>query len=377
MQPLARDGYTEAQVLALLQSSQVETTFGVDLLTPSLAFIESITDDVDAEGARVGRNMFANAHGSCDLTISRELAWGRDRVRPWMTLSSSLLGISGVRFNQGVYVMSEPESSFGQTPRSWPVTGLDQLSLLGSIGDSHSVLVGANVLAAVRTALTLGGWLAPILLDSSGAAKTLTATMTWALTSSDSPTWLRVVNELLASIGYRGAWVDWDGALRSGPYILPADRPAEMRLDVGHLTKGIVNGDRKVAHPLWSAPNQWVFVAQNWPTPPVNGNGRYETDNQSVGLSSKDSLERTAMAPPQFLDATTQADLVSQGNRIKAADMRSTEVISVTTGPLPCMWHSDRFEYADSALGQDRQTVARSWVLPLAGGDATQEMETV
>lgn len=377
MQPLARQGYSEGDILALITGTQVDTAFGVDLLTPSLAFIEDISEDVDSNSGRVERNMLANAHGSCDLVISRELAWGRDRVRPWMTLSSSLLGVTGVRFNLGVYLLSEPESSLGETPQSWPVSGLDQLSLMGSIGDSHSVLVGANVLSAVRSALTLGGWVAPILLDSSGAAKVLQATMTWPLTSSDSPTWLRVANELLAAIGYRGLWVDWDGAARGTPYVLPQDRPSELRLDVGSLTRGIVAPHRKVAHPLWSAPNEWVGVANNWPTPPVNGNGRYETDNQSVGLSSKDSLERTVPAPPRFLDATTQADLVTQLDRIKASDMRSTEVISVTTGPNPAMWHADRFEYADAALGGDRQTVARSWVLPLTGADASLELETV
>lgn len=376
MQPLARDGYTAAQVSALLTSPDMVIDMGVDLLNADLSLVEDISADVDPAGSKVGRYMLANAHGSCDLTVSRELAWGKARVRPWVTQSSLTAGVS-VRWNLGVYVLTTPESSYGETPRAWPVVGHDQLSLLGSIGDSYSVAAGANVLDAVRATLTLGGIVAPILLDSSGSAKVLTSDMTWPLTSSDSPTYLRVANELLASISYRGLWVDWDGAFRGTPYVTPADRPAEMRLDVGSLITGIVAEDRRVANDLWSAPNSWVFIGNNWSTAPVSDNGRYETSNQSAGLSSIDSLERVVMAPAQFLDATTQADLELQGDRIKAADMRSTEVISITTSPLPCMWHADRFEYADAALGSDRQTVSRSWVLPLDGSDSTIELETV
>jgi len=379
MQPLIappRQGFTAAQVTALLVAPDLSVDFGCEILDASLALVEDISADVS--GGTIHRVNAAAVHGTCELTISRELAWGRDRIRPFMVLSSSTAGVSDCRFNLGVFLLVTPDTALGQTPQSWQVTGYDQLFLLQAYtGDTYNVQAGYLVLDAVRAFITAAGVTSPVLLDSSADAKVLAEEMIWWQTSSDSPTWLQIVNDLLASVGYRGIWVDQDGAFRSGPYVLPELRASEWRLDVGSLTTGIVAADRTVAADVWGAPNRWRFIRNGMGVAPVEGVGRYTTSNPDVGPSSIASLGRVVPAPVTYLDAVDQASLVTQGDRIKAAAMRTTEVIALKLSPMPLAWHADRVTYADAALGADREAQCRSFDLPLTGEDMTYVIESL
>jgi len=379
VQPLTaapRDAFTTAQVTALLVAPDLEVDFGVELLSPSLALLEDISADVS--GGAVKRDCLANVHGTVDLTISRALAWGRDRIRPYMTLSSATAGVSGCLWNLGVYLLTTPDTTLGESPQSYSVTGFDQLHLLqDNVGDSYTVAAGANVLAAVRAALAAAGVTAPILLDTAASAKTLASVMTWPQTSSESPTWMKVINDLLAAIGYRGIWCDWDGAFRSGPYVNPSDGAVEWTFAVGDLTLGIVAANRTVANDVWGAPNWWRFIMNGLTVAPVEGTGQYTTTNATTGPPSIASVGRTVHAPVVYLDAVDQASLVVQGDAIKAAAMRVTEVITASLSPFPAAWHFDVSTYSDAALGVDRKAQCRSWSLPLDGSDMAYTLESV
>lgn len=371
-----RDAYTTAQIAALLVAGDLEVDFGAEVLDASLAYVGDLTPDLS--DAKVSRDMLADIHGTCELTISRELAWGRDRVRLFMLVSSLTCGLVWVRFNLGVFLCTTPVLPLGEDPPTFVVSGFDQVMLLqGNIGDSYAVAGGANVLAAVRAAITAAGVVAPVLLDSTASTKTLVTAMTWPQTSSDNPTWLGVINDLLAAVGYRGVWCDQDGAFRSGPYVLPADRPSEWRLDVGNMDTGIVADARTVTADVWGAPNSWKFVMNGLDASPVNGVSSYSPTNPDVGASSIASLGRVVQGPVQYLDAVDFASLQVQGDRIKAAAMRVTEVLTLKMSPFPAAWHSDRYTYSDAALGADREVVCRSWSLPLTGEDMDVTVETV
>jgi hypothetical protein len=388
MQPLTaapRDGFTAAQVTALLVAPDITVDLGVDLLDASLNYVGDLSPDVVAAGSVVHRNNYAPVHGTVDLTISRQLAWGYDRVRPYVLLSSLTAGVTGCRFNQGAYLLTTPDTLLEESPQSWKVTGYDQIHILGDfVGDSYSVAAGANVLAAVRTVLTTAGISGPVLLDTAASAKVLATVMTWPLTSSNSPTWLKVINDLLAAISYRGIWCDWDGAFRSGPYVDPSARPSEWLFGVGDLVTGIVAPQRTVTNDLWGVPNWMRFIANGLTVPPVElvpgtstHNGQYTVQNPSTGLSSQASVGRVVHAAPVFLDAVDDTSLKSQGDALFATATRVSEVISAKLSPFPLAWHFDVGVWSDSALGADRKVQCRSWDLPLDGPDGTYVMETV
>ncbi|HET6916584.1 MAG TPA: hypothetical protein VFH56_10895, partial [Acidimicrobiales bacterium] len=84
MQNLARGGLSADAVKALLTADNVEYAAGLDLLDTSNAFVADISDDFD--GGSITHDGFAEVAGDCSLKITRELVWGKDRVRPWMTV---------------------------------------------------------------------------------------------------------------------------------------------------------------------------------------------------------------------------------------------------------------------------------------------------
>jgi hypothetical protein len=353
----------------------LSTDFGVDLLDANLSLIETITED--CSGGSVSRDNKADVHGTCSLTISRELAWGRARVRPYQLLSSPSVGVRDVRFTLGTMLLTTPDRSLDEDPATYSCTGYDLLHLLQApVGDSWYYSAGSFVLANVRAALTAAGITTPVLIDSSGAEKYLMKAKSWMLTSGESFTWLQVVNDLLDSIGYRGIYADQDGVFRCVPYVEPSERPSEWALNVGDLVTGIVGAERTATLDQWNVPN-WFRVVRNQTVKPVEGNGRYTITNPSTGLSSIASLGRTVKAPVVFLDATSQADLVTQGKRLFAAATRVSEVISLKVSPFPAMGHADIYELNDPALGFPRSAVARSWEIPLGGEDCSLTIESV
>lgn len=371
-----RDGFTTAQVTAMLVAPDLRVDYGCELLDASLNLVADISADVS--GGVVHRSNYADIHGTLDLTISRALAWGKDRVRPYMVLGSVSAGVAGCRWNLGVYLLTTPTLPLGETPVSYSVSGFDQLYLLrDNIGDSYPVAAGANVLTSVASALTAAGITAPVLLDTTAGASVLASTRTWPLTSSESPTWIQVINDLLAAISYRGIWCNPDGAFVSGPYANPATRPVEWTFLVGDPTTGVVAAQRSVVNDLWSMPNWWRFLQNGLAAAPVEGTGMYTTTNASTGPSSIASIGRTVHAPVRFLDAVDDASLQAQGDAIKAVDMRTSEVITAKLSPFPAAWHFDVCQWSDPALGASRKAQCRSWSLPLDGSDMDYVLETI
>ena len=69
----------------LLHSSDLEVSAGLELLRPDLTVREDISDDL--VGGKVSRALLNTIHGTTTLSISRELTWGVDLVRPGGTVA--------------------------------------------------------------------------------------------------------------------------------------------------------------------------------------------------------------------------------------------------------------------------------------------------
>lgn len=384
MQPLLappRDGLTEAQVRAVLTGPGLAVGFGAELVTPGLS--RPLDISVDVAAWTVSHDNTAQVHGTVSLQVARELAWGRDLIRPYMILAGG--GVS-TRWNLGVYVMTSPDTKLGESPRTYQVSGFDQLYLLQSyVGDSWHVGGADDVLGAVRAALTAAGFAGAVSLDSSAAGATLGgAGKTWPMldsaggSGSSGPTrWIDVATDLLKAVGYGPLWCDWDGAMRSGPYVDPAVRPLEWIFSVADPLAGVVEPDRSVASDVWGVPNRWVFYANGLDGAPVDGASRFEVDNLTTGVTSQTSLGRVVTAQPQGLDAASYGALVTQGTKIAADASRVPETITATLSPFPVLWHDDVALWSDRELGTDRRVRGVSWSLAHDGSGMTTSWETV
>jgi hypothetical protein len=399
-----RTGFTAAQVKTVLQNSaSVSIDYGLELLYANGGAQQNATlqplvqaslsgNVLAAEQNVITRDNYATVHGTCALTLDTELQWGYDMVRPYMVFSSpaeaTAAAVTGVRFNLGCYVVTSPQYALTVAAKR-PVIGYDPLYLLNNpIGDSYHVRAGANILATVSTILdaqtTL--WGGVFIADPARADGTTATLMSWPLdTTHTGTTWLNVINDLLAAIGYRGLWCDENGNYRADPYVAPAQRALEYMLDAGFTDQAAYNdayfeqhqivspAQRTYTYDTWNTPNWWRFVQNNPTTAPVEGNGQYTVQDIDGGPTSQLIVGRVIKAPVQYLDAATQADLVTQGNAVVVADRNVAETVQMNTAPLPIAGHFDVVGYSDEFMPDtpERKLMAQSWSLPLTGGDMT------
>lgn len=379
MQALARQGLTDEQVRTLLHADALLVAPGMELLAADLTVIGDLSGDL-LDGT-VEHNLLAPIHRTCNLTLSRDLAWGVDLVRPYTVLTDTVSKVSA-RFDLGVFTLTTPADALGETVPAYSVQGYDRLYLLDRpVGDSYTT--GTNVLTAVKQAVTDAG-LSGVLLDGTASAATLPVGLSFPLVTeqrgadgrtdrSGVTTWLNVVNDLLATVGYRSLWADERGVFRSGPYVEPTARPSEFTFDADERAT-LVGQDRTRVQDKWRAVNRWVFVRRNLggdpPPAPTEGAGIYVVPN-GTGL-----LTRAKIVPD--VDVVDQAALVAYGDRVVADDRRGVAPkLTITTGPLPVAGHADVVTYRDRALGQPVKCQAVRWQQPILGGDCTWDLEVI
>lgn len=366
-----RSSLTDAQVRSLLSGASVQVSAGLELLNSSNAFVSDISDALVS--GEISRQNFADVHGSCRLVVAQELAWGRDRVRPYMMLSNN--GISA-RFNLGVFVLTTPDSMRGESPASFTVSGFDLLHLLQSgPGDTYVATSGTTYFAAVSAALSAAGLGIPLLMDGAAQAATLPATMVWALTETSPATWLSIVNDLLTAISYQNLWIDQDGNARSGPNTNPAHKPVEWIFDTSDSSTDIVGEQRSLNSDVWAAKNWWRFVRKSMTAQPVEGAGIYTVSNLANGRTSVAALGRTVKAPVQYLDAADQAALVAQGDQIVAKAQAVSRKFTIAVDPFPAAGHFDVVQFTDD--GDSDKCQVTSWTLPLDGSQGRWVLEAV
>lgn len=513
MQNLARGGLSADAVRALLTADSVIVSAGLDLLDDTGAFVRDISDDL--EGGTISRDNFAVVHGSCRLQITRELNWGKDRVRPYMVVSDGFGGAQ-VRFNLGVYVLTTPDTVRGEVPATYDVVGYDLLHLLqdgpsdtyviepaGSVlnawdfevdvsgwdsnpsfgaytpaiswtrsttrasggaasmqvvlpnapthrswvnnlaggmtlGKTYKITadvwvptggpnVGIDILFrsispaqnvakdqwvtlemiwvadtdwswfgvyadaptgqtiwvdnvkfealsstyfdGIKGVLGAAGITAPLNLPGDRLGTIVARDMAWAL--PEQTTWLEIINDLLAEIGYDDVYADMDGRLRSQPYVSPDSAPVEWTLDTSNPATNIVGEDRTVAEDVWDAYNWWRFVRTRMDYQPVEGDGLYTPSNMWDGPTSWAALGRWRRAPVQYLEAADQEALVAQGDRIVAEDRAVLRTVTLDIDPLPAQAHRDMFRLIDAGVSE--KLVASGWTLNLdnSGGRLT------
>lgn len=351
MQPKARDGYTDTEIETLIHTDNLNVEPGLELVTDSE--VVDISDRLS--GGSVAHNNFATIHGTCRLRILEGLAWGSARVRLFVDLTA---GAVTARFYLGVYLLDTPERTLGLSPEEYDVEGYDLLKILDQpAATSYAVGSGDSVVSEVRAILDAHGGGVGHLIEESSA--TFPAAKVWPLDPQTK--WLGIVNDMLASIGFRGLYMDWEGRYRSETYQTPADRDPEWTYDADE-TRTIVGQDRKITADFFDAPNHWVFIRNN----PAVGladpatSGVYEVTNDADGPTSVDGRGRT-ISSVRYLDAVNQASLEAQGDQIVDREKRLDTTLDVTVGPNPLHWHADVVAYRDAAMGPPVKASVHEW----------------
>lgn len=362
-----RDHLTATQVTDLIEADALQVDFGADLYDSDETFIEDISGDL--AGGEVERGNFRTIHGTCRLAISKELAWGSQRIKPYMTLSD---GTVEARFNLGVFLLSTPERQAGESPATFDVDGFDKLEVLAHPhGSTYSASSGDAYLTLVED-LIAGAGESKVRLDQAESSTTLSSGRVWDLET----TTLTIVNSLLRAVGYRSLWVDQDGYYRSEPYVSPADRGADWDYSADSATT-TVGQERTASADFFATPNRWVFVLDDpeASTFPSEGDGIYTVTNQSDGDTSVDARGRT-ITRVEFLDASSQTSLETQGDRMVESDKRLDRRLALNVSPNPLHRHFDIVRVFDAELGVNgRKYVVTDWRLPLDGSDMQLDLK--
>lgn len=375
MQPVVvdiRNHLTSDQIKALIQDEpSLVISAGAELLNQDLEVIEDITSDF--EGGSVSRSNYATLHGSATLSIARELPWGRAIVRPYMYIES---GATLARFNLGAYFTNTPARVLGTKPLIYNVQGFDLLHALDTpAGSAYSVAAGTRYLDAVQDILTAQRF-SKFIIDRRRATTALSTAKVWPL--EEKNTWLAIVNDLLAAVGYRGIWCDWDGYLRCEAYESPQARKAEWVYD-STSAYTMLSETRTYERDFFDAPNRWVAVKTNDTSgaTPIEGAGIYTYTNNYAGETSVQGRGGRVITRILSFDAADQAALVAQTQRSIEADLTLKTKITVQTSPNPLHWHFDLLKLTDGEAGADMKVIESSWTLPLDGGDMDHEWSTI
>lgn len=365
---LPRSGFTQAQIEGIIRdSNSLVVGHGCELIDQSLTVLEDIS--ADFEGGSVSRSSYATLHGTASLAIARELDWGQAIVRPYMTISDT---VSTARFNLGAYFTSAPRRAVRDVPIVYAVAGYDMLHGLNSpVGESYAVDTGTPYLSVVTMILSERGF-TNALIDQTAAASVLPAPRVWPI--DDKTTWLNIINDLLAAVGYQGMWSDWDGRPRAEAYTTPADRLSEWTYDTDPITS-ILDPDRVYEEDFFDAPNRWVFIRSNNVdgAAPVEGNGIFSYTNEYKGKTSVLARGGRVITKVANVEAADQDALVRAGQVTIDADTNLKTKVTAKTSPNPMHWHFDRITVNDSALGMPLDAMSTQWTLPLDGSDMSHE----
>ena len=380
MQPLVdtvyRSAYTAAQITALVQAPGLQVQAGLDLLDQNNHWLADISSNLVSWS--LTRDNTATIHGTGTFVVAQSLQGGWQRVRPYMLLSGA--GLSNVRWDLGVYVLTTPVGQLNEIPLTWTITGTDLLYLLRTpIGNTYNVPAGVTYLGAIQRAVSdaqMTG--SQVLLDSSMDSAVVPVSLTFPLTGGQVWTYLDVINQLLVGINYIPLWADWEGNFRSNAYINPNQLQPEFTFDLTQPDT-MVADPRTLTNDLWQAPNVFIYINQNV-SAPVEGAGIYTYTNQSSGPSSVDSVGRY-IPTVVSVSAADQATLQNIAQQAIQQTLQLTLQLAVSVSPFPACWHYDVFAYKDPLMppGLPPEVVVQSqgWSLASDGSDGAQTWQVV
>lgn len=188
---------------------------------------------------QVEQDANADIRGGLSAVIEERgqgIDWMRARFRPWKR-------VNGVTWSLGVYVPApdSPLERHRSGGMGWDLTALDRTSILSGqgIGETYAVAPGDVITEKVSALIAATGEGNVSITPSALTARSL---MVWH--PSSETTVLRIVNDLLLSIGYSALYADGTGQLRGEPYRAPGERAVAMDFVAGETAQHSPDWDR-------------------------------------------------------------------------------------------------------------------------------------
>lgn len=233
---------------------------------------------------------------------------------------------TGVEWPLGVFVLATPRHQFADGSETLTIELLGKLAVIDEdkVTQSYAVTENANIINTVRDLIQSTGETRISLTESAAVVK---SPMVWEAGTSK----LRIINDLLAAVGYWSLHTDGAGNFIVAPYTRPDQRPVAWQFKDGANAVHLADWEYEID--LASIPNKVVLIAQ-----PVGKNPPLIGVAENVDPQSQFShpvrgrwitlVEKGAEAVDQkTIDLMAQKKLVDASNAI--GDLR------ISHAPLP------------------------------------------
>jgi hypothetical protein len=356
---------TPEEIISLVEGDAVYVDVGVDLLDSNDVFVDDITADIVPAGSKVGYQRDGLIPFTGTMVVTRALEWGRQRVRPYMTLRS---GDLEERWNLGVYLMSTPERVVGAVPQVFSVDLYDKTQVLNtSHGATVHIPKNGNYLAKAKALILAAGETA-VLFDDSAVSAVAPNDEMWPL--DESTTTLDIVDEILSRVNYTPVWNDRQGVYRAGPKVLPTNMPSSWHYDTSSDRTSVAEY-RTETLDLFNTPNEWIFVrddpGQNLPT---QDSGRTIIQNPDYGPSSIVGRGGQIVRRVIMSDAADDSLFEDFARSTAAEQMQPGHTVKIETSANPTHWANEAVLFTDPGLPVDPDLVhtgryqVDAWDLP-------------
>lgn len=246
-----------------------------------------------------------------------EIDWLNARVKPWWN-------VEGYEpWPLGVFLTSVPEKATRDGLGTWYVDLSDKTDIL--LGDevtgTYSLAAGTVATTAVKTLITSTGEPSSSLAVTD-SAETLTNGMVWPTGTSK----LRIVNDILAAIGYFALRCDGHGRFVAEPYVRPQDRSVSWEFEDGPVS--VHEDDFVRREDLSKVPNRFILI----------GVGTASAEAMTATASDTTSERFSYAARGRWISRTeTDIDATSQAVLDAKAEQRLADAQATTaTGQLFC-----------------------------------------
>jgi len=359
---------TQAERIQLIESDHLDVALRVEVLSDE----GETLGEIDVDSFKVRHDSDADGvHRHVVFTTTDELAWQRQRARPWVTVSNSRLDLEE-EVALGVFVLTDPKPD-SMLPPTYTVTGYDLLYLLDQkLLEPVSQPTGQPVLFAVRQVLARYGVTADR-IDNSRAEDVLLEPKVWPVEFDGTA--LDAINELLACVGYRPLYMDPEGFARSEPAVPIDQRPPSWRYDAQSDTTTVLAEGRDKDQDYTDAPNFWMFwradVVRD--DPPVIGDGLYVVRNENVGPASISARGGVVVRSDNDgpLEALSQDDLIANADRIVAEETHAVTAYTFQTEANPYHQHDQVLEVLDVDYGLAGRFRHLSWEFDIVARTVT------
>lgn len=366
------------------------------LLNPDLSVKEDITKALVPEDCSIQYDVSRRIRSTAVLVTNREVDWFNHKVKLTMHITDNETGETR-HGHLGVYIVETIQNSLDRNDEHITCQAYDLFSVMDTpIGFNYTIDENTTYPNAIRKVLDdMASWYGnqeaqpvseydppigvpySVSYGSSAIPPFIIGSRVWL--TSQSYTWLSVIETLAKEAGYRKPWINRDG-------IFVIDEAKDFSPNIV-----LPSGDYEVIDPeidevkdAWSQPNQWIMIAQTAdPDVPLpSGNDTITTYvrtnkhvSESIGSYSERGRRLVRSVQSWATVAKTQTELDDkferQARRIIEEEIQGGHRIKFKMVPNPGFWHNDIIQLPD-VTGSDKWLVQK-WSINFNGDNMNVE----